>query len=307
LSEQAQAVKTYDIVLIPIDQIKTDPDNPNIVSGAAMQALRESMRKFGYLEPIVVDQNNKIANGEHRFEIYKEFGETKIPAIVVTLNTDAERRLLRQAMNKIHGSHDPFKDAREFEQILKADKIQELAALIMKDRNEIQQQISRFSDERELTPINTLAQRFGIPPYTILDSQRGPWRQRKEAWRNLGIRPVVGRKFGVLTERVEHRAKDKPDFYASKIEAVRPSIFDPVLCEILYKWFSFPGAAILDPYAGGAVRGIVASALHRYYIGIDLRADQVKDNKLQANSSSALFPPGPSGIAPRNSLQKESI
>ena len=52
------------------------------------------------------------------------------------------------------------------------------------------------------------------------------------------------------------------------------SIFDPTLCELIYRWFSPPGACILDPFAGGSVRGIVASKLGRQYVGIDLRPEQ---------------------------------
>jgi hypothetical protein len=37
------------------------------------------------------------------------------------------------------------------------------------------------------------------------------------------------------------------------------SIFDPVLCEIAYRWFCPSGGTVLDPFAGGSVRGIVAS------------------------------------------------
>ncbi|MGB3315839.1 MAG: DNA methyltransferase, partial [Albidovulum sp.] len=39
------------------------------------------------------------------------------------------------------------------------------------------------------------------------------------------------------------------------------SIFDPVLCEIAYRWFCPQGGTVLDPFAGGSVRGIVASQL----------------------------------------------
>lgn len=59
------------------------------------------------------------------------------------------------------------------------------------------------------------------------------------------------------------------------------SIFDPVLCELAYRWFSPPGGLILDPFAGGSVRGIVASKLGRRYIGVELRAEQVKANRVQ--------------------------
>ena len=39
---------------------------------------------------------------------------------------------------------------------------------------------------------------------------------------------------------------------------------------------------MLDPFAGGSVRGIVASQLGRAYVGIELRAEQVAANQAQA-------------------------
>lgn len=62
------------------------------------------------------------------------------------------------------------------------------------------------------------------------------------------------------------------------------SIFDPVLCELAYRWFCPPGGVVLDPFAGGSVRGIVASRLGRHYVGIDLRPEQVEANREQARA-----------------------
>jgi hypothetical protein len=59
------------------------------------------------------------------------------------------------------------------------------------------------------------------------------------------------------------------------------SIFDPVLCEIAYRWFCPPGGMVLDPFAGGSVRGIVAGRLGRHYRGVDLSADQIAANEAQ--------------------------
>ena len=59
------------------------------------------------------------------------------------------------------------------------------------------------------------------------------------------------------------------------------SIFDPVLCEIAYRWFCPPNGVVLDPFAGGSVRGIVASRLGRRYIGVELRTEQVAANVAQ--------------------------
>jgi len=62
------------------------------------------------------------------------------------------------------------------------------------------------------------------------------------------------------------------------------SIFDPVLTELSYRWFSPSNGIIIDPFAGGSVRGIVASKLGRQYIGMDLRGEQVEANRAQAEA-----------------------
>lgn len=60
------------------------------------------------------------------------------------------------------------------------------------------------------------------------------------------------------------------------------SIFDPVLTELAYRWFCPRGGHIVDPFAGGSVRGIVASVLGFQYTGYELRPEQVAANRLQA-------------------------
>lgn len=69
-----------------------------------------------------------------------------------------------------------------------------------------------------------------------------------------------------------------PDSYSSGT-----SIFDPVLCELSYTWFCPTGGVVLDPFAGGSVRGIVASKLGRQYVGVELREEQVSANRVQAD------------------------
>jgi len=78
---------------------------------------------------------------------------------------------------------------------------------------------------------------------------------------------------------------------ANDSEATGTSIFDPVLCELVYRWFCPPGGIVLDPFAGGCVRGIVASTLGRRYIGVDLRSEQVEANREQAARIGGNPPP----------------
>ena len=60
------------------------------------------------------------------------------------------------------------------------------------------------------------------------------------------------------------------------------SVFDPVLCELQYAWYTREGDSILDPFAGGSVRGIVAAKMGRRYTGVELRPEQVEANVAQA-------------------------
>ena len=67
-----------------------------------------------------------------------------------------------------------------------------------------------------------------------------------------------------------------------QVPASGTSIFDPVLTELAYRWFCPPGGGILDPFAGGSVRGIVAAVLGYRYAGFELRPEQVAANRAQA-------------------------
>ena len=67
------------------------------------------------------------------------------------------------------------------------------------------------------------------------------------------------------------------------------SIFDPFLCELMYRWFCPVTGKILDPFAGGSVRGVVAAKLGRSYVGIDLRPEQIEANEAQR---AAIVPNG---------------
>jgi DNA modification methylase len=88
------------------------------------------------------------------------------------------------------------------------------------------------------------------------------------------------RTFGQDLMRGEHTV-GQPELPPADEAVSGTSIFDPVLCEIAYRWFCPPAGTVLDPFAGGSVRGIVASRLGRRYIGIELREEQIAANRAQ--------------------------
>ncbi len=123
-----------------------------------------------------------------------------------------------------------------------------------------------------------VAERFVFPPFTALDAKSGEWQERKRAWKALGIKSEVGRDdISVFME------KEWVDKNAGKTMPPEISIFDPVLCELMYRWFCPEGGQVVDPFAGGSVRGIVASLVGRRYFGVDLRSEQVEANRDQSD------------------------
>lgn len=122
-----------------------------------------------------------------------------------------------------------------------------------------------------------LAEKYLEPPFSILDAKSQRWQERKRIWKNLGIKSEVGR------EAVTYHLKDWADNNNRNKMPSDTSIFDPVVCELMYKWFCAENGFILDPFAGGGgVRGIVANYLGYKYTGIDIRQEQVDANKEQA-------------------------
>ena len=134
-------------------------------------------------------------------------------------------------------------------------------------------------------PIETkgdLKKEFGANPFTILDTKDGLWQARKRKWINLGIQSEVGREATAYNtkewvDNLRSQGKMKGNLLPSNT-----SIFDPVLCELMYRWFCPDGGSILDPFAGGSVRGIVANYLGYHYSGIDIRQEQIESNREQA-------------------------
>ena len=124
--------------------------------------------------------------------------------------------------------------------------------------------------------VGSLFDRYVIPPTTVLDSNMGYWRKRKDLWKALGISDNEGREEG-LTFNTKSSG-----FVKQQIDKVgSTSSFDPVLCEMMYRWFTPNNSTILDPFAGGSTRGVVAGRLGREYVGIDLRAEQIEVNNRQ--------------------------
>ena len=166
--------------------------------------------------------------------------------------------------------------------------------------------------EREAAS-RTLSARFIVPPFTVIDTRGSACRTRQRAWIAQGIQSTVGREEALTftglgkwanwmevagRARAAHPGITEAEIEERYADDLRPlasgsgtSEFDPVLAEVLYTWFSAPGHRVLDPWAGGSVRGIVAAALGRDYVGCELRAEQVDANRQQWDTTAPNLAP----------------
>jgi len=140
----------------------------------------------------------------------------------------------------------------------------------------------------EVTKKYELRDSYIEPPFSVMDTKQGTWQRRRHKWKNLGIESELGRKvdgahFAGRHRQAERSGKKPAESTQRILDVGEHSIFDPVVCELVYHWFCpHKESKILDPFAGGSVRGIVANIMGHKYTGIELREEQVLSNQEQA-------------------------
>tara|TARA_R110001592_G_scaffold104354_3_gene293709 strand:+ start:12077 stop:13006 length:930 start_codon:yes stop_codon:yes gene_type:complete len=122
-----------------------------------------------------------------------------------------------------------------------------------------------------------LQSRFMDNPFSIINTSTDRWQNRKRGWKALGLQSEVGRDARAFN--IKEWMDDTGDVQVATQSDT--SIFDPALCELLYTWFAPKTGMVLDPFAGGSVRGIVAAQMGLDYWGHELREEQVVANRKQ--------------------------
>lgn len=281
--------------------------------------IAASIAEFGFTNPILLAEDSVLIAGHGRLAAAQKLRLESVPTITLSGLSDAQRRALTLADNRI--AENSGWDA-ELLKIELGDLVGDGfdVSLLGWDADQLAEILGTLdpADPSGDDAPPTLAERFFAPPFTVLNAREGWWQDRKRGWLALGIRSEIGRGEDDLTggdgkaALITSLSGRVPDYYKQKREAEArigrkltveefesehltmpeggglsasgTSVFDPVLCEIAYHWFSPPGGLILDPFAGGSVRGVVASRMGRQYVGHELRAEQVAANREQGDA-----------------------
>src|SRR5262245_10026983 len=91
----------WPIAMVPLSHLKGAARNPRSHPKKQIAQIVNSIRHFGYVDPVLADENLKIIGGHARAEAAKQAGLRTIPVIVISGLNDAEKRALALADNKI--------------------------------------------------------------------------------------------------------------------------------------------------------------------------------------------------------------
>lgn len=301
---RATARRAHELTLesVPTAGLRTFHKNPRQGNVAV---LVNSLRVNGQYKPIVVNRGThtgrecEVLAGNHTLIAAREAGWEDISVVWVDVDEDHAARIVA-ADNRVA-------DLGTYDEAVLADLLGGLPSLEGTGYadSDLAALLGGADADSSAERRRTLAERFGVPPFSVLDARQGYWRERKQAWLGLGLRSEVGRGADLLdlrpASRLQAATRNGPERQAVVEEDLPPgtSVFDPVLTELLVRWYSAPGHVVLDPFAGGSVRGLLAAHLGRSYVGVDLRQEQVTANEEAAEewAGNGLLPA--EGPAPR--------
>jgi DNA modification methylase len=94
-------VLMHEIELVCVAAIKPNPRNAHTHSKKQIRQLADSIGAFGFIEPVIIDEISTLLAGHGRFQAAKLRGLNKIPAIRLRGLSEAKKRALLLADNKL--------------------------------------------------------------------------------------------------------------------------------------------------------------------------------------------------------------
>lgn len=303
----------------PIEVLKEDPRNARRHDQRSVDAIAESLTLHGQQKPVVALKDGTVIAGNGTLQAARSLGWGRLAAVVFEDVSMARAYALADNRTAELSTWDPAALAADIDAAF-GNMPEALETLWTEAEREAVAKALEPPKEKP-APFDgpSLADRFIVPPFSVLDARQGYWQERKDRWLALGIDSELGRDAAAnvakkggefLVDAYRGRSKDLDPKEIPRTATNGTSIFDPVLCELVYRWFCMPGGVVLDPFAGGSVRGLVAGILGLRYHGIELRAEQVAANETQrhlAPGADLTWVPGDSRVKLEHAPQADLV
>lgn len=89
------------IEYLKISDLKPDSKNARLHNDAHVEQLIKSIKEFGFTNPILIDENNKIIAGHGRFEAMKRTFSESVACVRISGLSDNQKRAYMLADNKL--------------------------------------------------------------------------------------------------------------------------------------------------------------------------------------------------------------
>lgn len=305
---------TFETLDIPIKFLKRNtgqipgvPKNPRIIKDNNFKKLKDSIvqdpEMLELREIIAYKQGDDyiIIGGNMRFEALKalNFEKAKCKVITGETTTDQLKRIILKD-NSAYGEWDFDELANEWE-----DSMINACAIDVPNFPSVEEIEEEKKQEEEEKLVKNLRKEWIVPPMSVFDTRQGEWQSRKTLWRSLVDNKTIGesreatlykspemrypklyqetaaerKRLGISFREFLEKYCTEEQLAAEKTFGQGTSLFDPVLAEIVMKWFAPKNGKIIDPFGGEPTKGIVAGVLGYDYTAVEFRQDQVDVNK----------------------------
>jgi hypothetical protein len=215
----------FEIRDVELSGLIAAPYNPRAISDEALGGLEASITRFGLVEPIIWNETSgRVVGGHQRLKVLARQGVARVKVVVVHLSETEEK-----ALNVTLNNH-----------ALCGDWTADLNVLLAEIKSELPSEeylrLRIEALEGELSHAGALTDAWGCPPFTAFDGRSEWWQER----RRLLDEACGGLPFS-----------DEP-------------VFDPVLAEILLRWFTPAGGLVFDPLGDPALPLITAQGGRGY-------------------------------------------
>ena len=97
----SSADRPLTVVYKPTDSLVPDPRNARTHPRRQIEQIVSSIRAFGFTNPVLADEQGNLIAGHGRLRAAKEMGLAEVPVIELSGLTEAQKKALRLADNKI--------------------------------------------------------------------------------------------------------------------------------------------------------------------------------------------------------------
>lgn len=154
----------------PIDELKPCPRNARTHSRKQLRQIANSIERFGFTNPVLIDDDGQIIAGHGRVEAARLLGLKQVPTLALSHLSPAERRAYMLADNKLalNAAWDPELLAQELQELIDIEFEMDLTGFSLAEID------LALDDAREARPDTCDAPEDAVPPPSdVVVTQRG--------------------------------------------------------------------------------------------------------------------------------------